>query len=147
MTRRAGAFLLIAFAACVAIMLVGFGLLLQDSVAAQVVGFVLVEAAFVFALLYFVVLPGRRVRAWRERLAATNEADLLRPAGATAWKWQPINAKDGGGYWRVEANGDLYHTNELFAENPTWVKVSSNGHTADSDDAPTEPLTPYMDEE
>lgn len=84
MTRHPRCFTLIAFVDCVAVMLLGFGLMLQDGLVANMAGLVLVFGVQAFSMWYFLIAPARRVRM---RLTVQDEADLLRQTGATEWTW------------------------------------------------------------
>lgn len=136
MTRHTCVFLLIAFAGCLAVMLVGFGLLLQASVAAQVIGFALAEAAFVFALVYFIVLPGRRMRQTR-RLSAS-DTDFIRKASLMGFYPLRHLVPPKPPYVQVTTNNGEFRYDFAWGR---WVSVAT-------DDAPAEPLTPcHIDEE
>lgn len=85
MNRHGRVFMGLALSACLSVMALGFGLMLQPEPATQVLGFILTQGAFALGMGYFLALPRQRrqraLRRWEAREARWNTPAARLPDG------------------------------------------------------------------
>lgn len=113
-------FMALAFIDCVAVMSIGFGLMLQDRPAANALGAALMLGAQAFSWWYFAPALARRVRM---RLTVQDEADLLRQTSATKYEFLMTEPPS---WWMWDGECWTY----VGLREPV---VSANGHAPDAD--------------